>query len=53
MLATVQLNDQLAVQTNEVDDVAREPMLTAELEPELVIAQPLPNQGFCIGLPNS
>ncbi|MES2405488.1 MAG: hypothetical protein V4567_14305, partial [Pseudomonadota bacterium] len=50
MLAAIEFDDQAVLQTNEIENVARHPVLAAKLHAELCIAQVMPKQRFCIGL---
>jgi len=50
MRGAVKLDDQLAVFTDEIRDIAANRRLPAKLEPvEPAIAQPVPEQALCIG----
>ena len=49
MLRSVQLNDQSRSKARKISHIRTQRMLTSELEPQLLTAQPLPQQAFAIG----
>ncbi len=50
VVATVDLNDEIVLKTDEIDDVWAKHVLTAKLEPrKLTVAQAMPQQAFRIG----